>query len=138
MKPLITSRGLELENKKKVCDPDFIGNPDNIVYSENFRHLLVAEDSSGRHPRNFLWAYSIDTKKLSRILIAPEYAEISGLHVSENINNYWYLLASFQKDPDFNFLYFNKRRNDINDLIRNGHINGISGYLGPVFIQTPH
>ena len=138
MKSLLTSKGLKLENGKKVCDPDSIGNPDNIVYSEKFRHLLIAEDSSGRHPRNFLWAYSIDNKKLSRILIAPEYAEVSGLHVSENINDYWYLLAGFQKDPDLNFLYLGKSRKDINRLIRNGYINGISGYLGPVFLHPPH
>ena len=117
---------------------DYIGNPDNIVYSEKFRHLFIAEDSSGRHERNFLWAYSIDEKTLSRILIAPEYAEVSGLHVSENVNNYWYLLASFQKDPDLNFLYFGKSRNAINKRIRNGYINGISGYLSPIFLQPPH
>ena len=92
----------------------------------------------GRHERNFLWAYSIDTKKLSRILIAPEYAEVSGLHVSENVNNYWYLLASFQKDPDLNFLYFGGSRNEINKRIKNGYINGISGYLSPILIQPPH
>ena len=138
MKPLLTSQGLELENGRNVCNPDYIGNPDNIVYSEKFRHLFIAEDSSGRHERNFLWAYSIDTKKLSRILIAPKYAEVSGLHVSENINNYWYLLASFQKDPDLNFLYLDESRNAINKLIKNGFINGISGYLGPVFIQPSH
>ena len=138
MKPLLTSRGLELENGKKVCNPDNIGNPDNIVYSEKFRHLFIAEDSSGRHERNFLWAYSVDTKKLSRILIAPEYAEVSGLHVSENVNNYWYLLASFQKDPDLNFLYFKGSRNAINKRIRNGFINGISGYLSPIFLQPSH
>ena len=138
MKPLLTSRGLELENGKKVCNPDYIGNPDNIVYSEKFRHLFIAEDSSGRHERNFLWAYSIDAKKLSRILIAPEYAEVSGLHISENVNNYWYLLASFQKDPDLNFLYFGESRNEINKRLRNGYINGISGYLSPIFLQPSH
>ncbi|MEK9630098.1 MAG: alkaline phosphatase PhoX [Nitrospinota bacterium] len=133
MKALLSGR----KGEKKKCDPDTIGNPDNIVYSEKLRHLLIAEDSSGRHPRDFLWAYSIDTKKLSRILVAPKFSEISGLHVAEDVNGFWYLFASLQKDPNLEFLYFGEPRDKINNLIKNGYMRGISGYLGPANLRPP-
>ena len=41
------------------------------------RTLFIGEDS-GNHVNNFLWAYQVDTGKLSRILSTPSGAESTG------------------------------------------------------------
>jgi len=135
MNSWLSGKGVKRENNDTACDPEAIAGPDNIVFSEKLRHLFIAEDSSGKHQRNFLWAYSIDAKKLSRILIAPQFSEISGLHAAEDINGYWYLLAGFQMNPDFEFLFVKNNREHINRLIKDGLIKGTAGYIGPVSLN---
>ena len=68
-----------------ISDADKIANPDNIKFSEKLRTLFIGEDS-GRHVNNFLWAYNVDTKQLSRILSCPAGAESTGLHAVDDIN----------------------------------------------------
>jgi secreted PhoX family phosphatase len=55
-----------------------IRNPDNIVFSAKLRTLFIAEDGDMHH-NNYGWAYNIDTKKLSRIISAPDGGEVTGL-----------------------------------------------------------
>ncbi len=50
-----------------TANPNKIANTDNIFFSEKMRTLFIGEDS-GMHVNNFVWAYNVDTKKLSRIL----------------------------------------------------------------------
>jgi secreted PhoX family phosphatase len=78
-----------------TADPALIANPDNIVFSEKLRTLFVGEDS-GTHSNNFLWAYNVDSKQLSRILSIPMGAESTGLQVVENINGHAYLMSNYQ------------------------------------------
>ena len=78
-----------------TADPERIANPDNIVFSEKLRTLFVGEDS-GTHSNNFLWAYNVDTHKLSRILSIPMGAESTGLQVVENINGHAYIMSNYQ------------------------------------------
>ena len=68
---------------------DKIANPDNIAYSEKMRTLFIAEDS-GNHVNNFGWAYNIDTKKLTRILSAPDGGEVTGIQAIDNLNGFTY------------------------------------------------
>jgi secreted PhoX family phosphatase len=77
------------------CDTDRIANPDNIRYAEELRTLFIAEDSAG-HLNNFLWAYHVDTKRLTRILSAPLGAEITGLQALTGVNGHAYILANIQ------------------------------------------
>ena len=63
------------------ANADKIANPDNLKFSEAMRTLFIGEDS-GNHVNNFLWAYNVDTKKLSRILSCPAGAESTGLQPS--------------------------------------------------------
>ena len=53
-----------------------------MKYSEKMRTLFIGEDS-GLHVNNFLWAYNVDSKKLSRILSIPAGAESTGLQVRD-------------------------------------------------------
>lgn len=78
---------------------DKISNPDNIKFSETMRTLFIGEDS-GQHINNYLWAYNIDTKKLSRILSLPAGAESTGLQVVENLNGFPYIMSNFQHPAD--------------------------------------
>lgn len=78
-----------------TADPDKIANPDNLTYSEDMNTLFIGEDSD-MHTNNFVWAYNVNTKKLSRILSVPVGAEATGLRAVENIENSRYLLSNYQ------------------------------------------
>lgn len=83
-----------------TCAVDKIANTDNVFYSSRARTLFIGEDS-GTHVNNFVWAYNIDTKKLSRILSTPAGAESTGLQVVENMNGHAYIMSNAQHQGDF-------------------------------------
>jgi len=83
-----------------TSNPDKIGNPDNIKFSEKMRTLFIGEDSS-THTNNFLWAYNVDTKKLSRVLSVPAGGESTGLHAVDDINGWTYIMSNFQHPGEF-------------------------------------
>lgn len=82
------------------ANPDKIANPDNIKYSEAMRTLFIGEDS-GNHVNNFLWAYNVDTKELSRILSCPAGAESTGLQAVDDVNGFSYIMSNFQHPGDW-------------------------------------
>ena len=79
---------------------DKIANPDNLKFSEAMRTLFIGEDS-GRHVNNFLWAYNVDTRELSRILSCPAGAESTGLHAVDDVNGFSYIMSNFQHPGDW-------------------------------------
>ena len=83
-----------------TCAVNKIANTDNLFYSSRARTLFIGEDS-GAHVNNYVWAYNIDTKKLSRILSVPAGAEATGLQVVENINGHAYIMSNAQHQGDF-------------------------------------
>ena len=83
-----------------TCAVDKIANTDNLFYSSRARTLFIGEDS-GTHVNNFVWAYNVDTKKLSRILSTPAGAESTGLQVVENMNGFAYIMSNAQHQGDF-------------------------------------
>jgi uncharacterized protein len=83
-------------NKANV---DKIAGPDNLSFSEDYRTLFIGEDSS-QHVNNFVWAYNVDTKKLSRILSVPAGAEATGLQAADNRNGFSYIMSNFQHPGD--------------------------------------
>jgi secreted PhoX family phosphatase len=74
---------------------DKVANPDNLDFSDDLNTLFIGEDSS-MHTNNFVWAYDIQTQKLSRILSVPVGAEATGLRAVDNAKNSRYLLSNFQ------------------------------------------
>jgi len=114
---------------------DKVANPDNIAYSESMRTLFIGEDS-GMHANNSLWAYNIDTKKLSRILSTPSGAEATGLQVVDDANGFSYVMSNIQHPGDEMILpdplktevegYINKNF----DNKRSGSVGYISGLPG--------
>jgi hypothetical protein len=87
------------DSKGNTAADDKMANPDNLSYSEDLRTLYIGEDS-GMHANNYLWAYNIDTKKLSRILSLPAGAESTGLQAVDNINGFSYIMSNFQHPGD--------------------------------------
>ncbi|KIL39080.1 alkaline phosphatase [Gordoniibacillus kamchatkensis] len=87
------------DERGNTADDNLIANPDNIAYSEGLRTLFIGEDS-GMHANNYLWAYNIDTKKLSRILTTPAGAEVTGLQSIDNLNGFSYIMSNIQHPGD--------------------------------------
>jgi uncharacterized protein len=83
-----------------TANPDKVANPDNLKFSEKLRTLFIGEDSS-MHVNNFLWAYNVDTKTLSRVLSTPAGAESTGLHAVDEINGWTYIMSNFQHAGDW-------------------------------------
>ncbi|MES2262893.1 MAG: alkaline phosphatase PhoX [Pseudomonadota bacterium] len=83
-----------------LANPDKIANPDNIKFSEKMRTLFIGEDS-GLHVNNFLWAYNVDSKTLTRLLSAPSGAESTGLHAVDDLNGFAYIMSNFQHPGDW-------------------------------------
>jgi len=98
-------------------NPDKVGNPDNIKFSEKLRTLFVGEDSS-THVNNFLWAYNVDTKALTRILSTPSGAESTGLHAVDDINGFAYIMSNFQHPGDWDSGLHSKVQTTLDPLIR--------------------
>ncbi len=83
-----------------TCAVDKVANTDNIFFSEKMRTLFIGEDSGG-HTNNFVWAYNVDTKKLSRIASVTAGGESTGLQVVENLNGHTYIMSNAQHLGDF-------------------------------------
>jgi Predicted phosphatase len=77
-----------------------IANPDNIFFAEKMRTLFIGEDS-GLHGNNMLWAYNVDTKKLTRLMTLATGAESTGLQVVENLNGHTYIMSNAQHQGDW-------------------------------------
>jgi len=83
-----------------IANPKKVGNPDNIFFAEKMRTLFIGEDS-GTHANNMVWAYNVDTKKLTRIMHLPSGAESTGLQVVENMNGHAYIMSNNQHQGDW-------------------------------------
>ncbi|WMP16852.1 PhoX family protein [Thiothrix lacustris] len=83
-----------------TADPNTIANTDNLYFAEKMRTLFIGEDS-GMHVNNFVWAYNVDTKKLSRILTTIVGAEDTGLSVVEDLNGHAYIMSNSQHHGDW-------------------------------------
>jgi len=82
-----------------LCAIGHVANPDNLKFSADYRTLLIGEDSNC-HVNNFVWAFNVDTRKLTRILSLPMGAEATGLMAVDNINGYAYIGSNYQHPGD--------------------------------------
>lgn len=100
MKGLVIGEDLkQADALGNTANPEKVANPDNLSYSEAMRTLFIGEDS-GMHTNNFVWAYNVDTKSLSRILSVPAGAEATGLMVADDRNGFPYIMSNFQHPGD--------------------------------------
>ncbi len=103
-KALITGEDIAADALGNKANPDKIANPDNLKFSEKMRTLFIGEDS-GQHVNNFLWAYHIDTKVLSRVMSIPAGGESTGLHAVDELNGWTYIMSNFQHPGDWGSIH---------------------------------
>jgi secreted PhoX family phosphatase len=100
VEPMLLGKPITADANGNIADVNTIANTDNVHYSEKMRTLFIGEDS-GTHVNNFIWAYNVDTKKLSRILSVAAGAEATGLQVVDDMNGYAYIMANNQHQGDW-------------------------------------
>lgn len=105
-----------------------IANPDNIKFSEKMRTLFIGEDS-GMHVNNFLWAYHIDTKVLSRVMSIPSGGESTGLHAVDELNGWTYIMSNFQHAGDWGRIHANVKET-LDPLINANYKNKFGAAVG--------
>jgi len=101
MKATLLGEDIAKDSIGNTCHLDKICNPDNIKFSEKLRTLFIGEDSSTARINNYLWAYNVDTKQLTRLLSLAAGGESTGLQMIENLNGYAYLMSNAQHLGDF-------------------------------------
>jgi hypothetical protein len=115
------------------CAQEKICGPDNLRYVDAIRTLFLGEDTSRRN-NNYVWAYNIDTGKLSRILSVPMAAEATGLTVVPNQNGFAYITSNFQHPGEENIK--NYKGNDKAEVLSainrkwNKRTKAAIGYIG--------
>ncbi len=125
---LLVGQDIEADELGNTSNPNRIGNPDNIKFSEKLRTLFIGEDS-GRHVNNFLWAYNVDTHELSRIMSIPAGAESTGLHAVDEINGWTYIMSNFQHAGDWEDLHA-KVKDKLDPLIRANYKDRFAAAVG--------
>jgi hypothetical protein len=105
-KALLVGEDIAADALGNTANPDKVGNPDNLKFSEKMRTLFIGEDSS-QHVNNFLWAYNVDTKQLSRLLSVPSGGESTGLHAVDDVNGWTYIMSNFQHPGDWGGIHAN-------------------------------
>lgn len=112
-----------------LAHADKIANPDNIKFSQKLRTLFIGEDS-GRHVNNFLWAYNVDTRQLSRLLSCPAGAESTGLQSVDAINGWTYIMSNFQHPGDWEKPLHDKVKATLDPLVRANYKDRFSAAVG--------
>ena len=115
-----------------LAQADKIANPDNLKFSETMRTLFIGEDS-GLHVNNFLWAYHVDSRRLSRILSCPAGAECTGLHVVDDLNGWSYVMSHFQHPGAWGRALHSQVQAILDPLVRANYKDRFGaqvGYLG--------
>lgn len=112
-----------------LANPDKIGAPDNLKFSEKLRTLFIGEDSS-YHVNNFVWAYNVDTKALTRIVSMPSGAEATGLGVVDDLNGWTYITSNFQHPGDWGTPLHNVVKATLDPLVRANYKDRFGAQVG--------
>jgi len=80
--------------KNNKCDIDGLANPDNITFIPESNTLIIGEDTS-KHLNDAVWAYDLDTRKLTRIATVTYGAETTSPFWHQ-IGYYGYLTLTTQ------------------------------------------
>ena len=126
---LIVGEDIEQDQLGNLANPNRISNPDNLKFSEKLRTLFIGEDSS-THVNNFIWAYNVDTQKLSRIASMPSGAEATGLGVIDDLNGWMYITANFQHPGDWLGKLHDKVKPTLDPLIKRNYNDRFGASVG--------
>lgn len=128
-KCLLIGEDIAADALGNLANPDKVANPDNLKFSEKLRTLFIGEDS-GYHVNNFLWAYNVDTKALSRLMSIPAGGESTGLHAVDEINGWTYIMSNFQHAGDWSSSLHAKVQATLDPLIRANYKDRFSASVG--------
>ena len=131
VEPKLLGKPMSADARGNIAEVNSVANTDNVFFSEKMRTLFIGEDS-GMHVNNFIWAYNVDTQKLSRILTVTAGAETNGLQVLENLNGHAYIMANSQHWGDFISTTSTDLKTQLTPMIDKfhapvGYIGGIPG-----------
>ena len=127
-KALLAGEDIAADALGNTANPNKIANPDNLKFSEKMRTLFIGEDS-GQHVNNFLWAYNVDTKQLSRVMSIPAGGESTGLHAVDEINGWTYIMSTFQHAGDWGSIH-NVVKDTLDPMIRANYKNKSGAAVG--------
>ena len=127
-KALLAGEDIAADALGNTANPNNVANPDNLKFSEKMRTLFIGEDS-GQHVNNFLWAYHVDTKVLSRIMSIPAGGESTGLHAVDEINGWTYIMSNFQHAGDWGGIHANVKTT-LDPLIRANYKDKFGAAVG--------
>lgn len=125
---LITGEDIAPDALGNTANPSRIANPDNLKFSEKLRTLFIGEDSS-QHVNNFLWAYHVDTKQLSRLMSVPAGGESTGLHAADEVNGWMYIMSNFQHAGDWGGIH-SAVKETLDPLIKANYKNKCGAAVG--------
>ena len=128
LKALVVGEDIAADSLGNTANPDKVASPDNLKFSEKMRTLFIGEDS-GNHVNNFLWAYNVDTKQLSRVLSTPSGAESTGLHAVDDINGWTYIMSNFQHPGDWGGIHA-KVKDTLDPMIRANYKDKFGAAVG--------
>ena len=128
-KTLLAGEDISADALGNLGNPDKIANPDNLKFSEKLRTLFIGEDSS-QHVNNFVWAYNVDTKQLSRLVSMPAGAEATGLSVVDDLNGWTYITSNFQHPGDWDSALHSKVKPTLDSLVRTNYKDRFAAAVG--------
>lgn len=128
-KALLVGEDIAADALGNLANPDKIANPDNLKFSEKLRTLFIGEDS-GYHVNNFVWAYNVDTKVLSRLMSMPSGGEATGLHVVDDLNGWTYIMSNFQHPGDWSSSLHSKVQATLDPLVRANYKDRFGAAVG--------
>jgi secreted PhoX family phosphatase len=86
-------KGSEFDGNK--CSIAAIAEPDNLTFIDNSDVLIIGEDT-GAHQIDYIWAYNVETKDITRILTSPYGSETTSPFWYPNIAGNAYMTAVIQ------------------------------------------
>jgi secreted PhoX family phosphatase len=126
---LLVGEDIKADALGNLANPDRVSNPDNLKFSETLRTLFIGEDSS-THVNNFIWAYNVDTRQLSRLMSMPSGAEATGLHVVDDLNGWTYIMSNFQHAGDWIPALHGKVQATLDPLVRANYKDRFGAAVG--------
>jgi len=113
------------------CSVDSLANPDNVTYISNTNTLIIGEDTGSGHQNDYVWSYSIDDDKLTRILTTPYGSETTSPYYYNNIKGHGYLMTVVQHPYGEGDAL--TKVEDMKSTMKNaGELRAYTGYVGPL------
>ena len=109
---------MEEDENGQACELDGISNPDNL--NRFGKYILIGEDTDN-HQNDYMWAWSPDTGKMTRVATTPYGSEVTGMEVIRGLNGGFTYLTLVTQHP--------YGETDI-DQVNNEFSEGNEGYIG--------